>query len=95
MYRARALVASALPLASQCIEGRVLSLSNMARNSLRHNQDFGLRPVAVASSGSVRNYSIQTQESFLNGSSSNYLEEMYNCWLEDPKSVHVVSIYTK
>ncbi|XP_019619955.1 PREDICTED: 2-oxoglutarate dehydrogenase, mitochondrial-like isoform X1 [Branchiostoma belcheri] len=28
------------------------------------------------------------QESFLNGSSSNYVEEMYLAWLEDPKSVH-------
>jgi len=28
------------------------------------------------------------QEPFLNGSSSVYVEEMYNAWLEDPKSVH-------
>jgi len=28
------------------------------------------------------------KESFLNGSSSTYLEEMYNAWLEDPNSVH-------
>lgn len=27
-------------------------------------------------------------EPFLNGNSSNYVEEMYNAWLEDPKSVH-------
>ncbi|XP_042238789.1 2-oxoglutarate dehydrogenase, mitochondrial-like isoform X2 [Homarus americanus] len=27
-------------------------------------------------------------EPFLNGSSSNYVEEMYNAWLHDPKSVH-------
>jgi len=30
-------------------------------------------------------------EPFLNGSSSAYVEEMYNAWLADPKSVHVVS----
>lgn len=30
-----------------------------------------------------------TQEPFLNGSSSGYLESMYNSWVEDPKSVHV------
>jgi len=30
-------------------------------------------------------------EPFLNGSSSAYVEEMYNSWLADPKSVHVVS----
>ena len=29
-------------------------------------------------------------EPFLNGSSSNYVEEMYSAWLEDPKSVHKV-----
>lgn len=33
-------------------------------------------------------------EPFLNGSSSSYVEEMYNSWLEDPKSVHVVRIRT-
>lgn len=33
------------------------------------------------------------QEPFLNGSSSNYVEEMYLSWKEDPKSVHRVSIY--
>lgn len=31
-------------------------------------------------------------EPFLNGSSSAYVEEMYNAWLADPKSVHVVCI---
>lgn len=30
-------------------------------------------------------------EPFLNGSSSAYVEEMYNAWLADPKSVHAVS----
>uniref|UniRef100_A0AAZ3SJK1 Oxoglutarate dehydrogenase a n=1 Tax=Oncorhynchus tshawytscha TaxID=74940 RepID=A0AAZ3SJK1_ONCTS len=29
-------------------------------------------------------------EPFLNGTSSNYVEEMYYSWLEDPKSVHKV-----
>lgn len=28
------------------------------------------------------------QEPFLNGSSSIYVEEMYNAWLKDPNSVH-------
>lgn len=32
-------------------------------------------------------------EPFLNGSSSSYVEEMYNSWLADPKSVHAVSLY--
>lgn len=29
-------------------------------------------------------------EPFLNGSSSAYVEEMYNSWLQDPTSVHAV-----
>ena len=34
------------------------------------------------------------QEPFLNGSSGNYVEEMYISWKEDPKSVHRVSNLT-
>jgi len=30
-------------------------------------------------------------EPFLNGSSSAYVEEMYNAWLANPQSVHAVS----
>ena len=30
-------------------------------------------------------------EPFLNGSSSNYVEDMYQSWLQDPSSVHKVS----
>lgn len=29
-------------------------------------------------------------EPFLNGSNGSYVEEMYNSWLADPKSVHAV-----
>lgn len=32
-------------------------------------------------------------ESFLNGSSSTYVEDMYNSWLADPSSVHAVSSF--
>lgn len=35
-------------------------------------------------------HSSVTAEPFLNGTSSNYLEEMYYAWLEDPKNVHKV-----
>lgn len=31
-------------------------------------------------------------EPFLNGTSSNYVEEMYYAWLENPKSVHKVRV---
>lgn len=33
-------------------------------------------------------------EPFLNGSSSAYVEDMYNAWLADPASVHAVSSCT-
>ena len=32
-------------------------------------------------------------EPFLNGSSSNYVEDMYQSWLHDPNSVHKVSFF--
>lgn len=45
------------------------------------------RPAGVMS---TRHYnSPAAAEPFLNGSSSAYVEEMYNAWLADPKSVHV------
>ena len=37
-----------------------------------------------------RNASGVAAEPFLNGSSSNYVEEMYDAWLDNPKSVHKV-----
>ena len=33
------------------------------------------------------------EEPFLSGSSGGYVEEMYAAWMQDPKSVHAVSIY--
>lgn len=40
-----------------------------------------------------RDYSVPAAaEPFLNGSSSQYVEDMYNAWLADPSSVHAVSL---
>lgn len=33
-------------------------------------------------------------EPFLNGSSGQYIEDMYNAWLADPSSVHAVSTFS-
>jgi 2-oxoglutarate dehydrogenase E1 component len=45
------------------------------------------------SCATVRNYNVPVaSESFLNGSSSQYVEDMYNAWLADPSSVHTVSV---
>lgn len=53
------------------------------------------RPITAASTGSTRTFqpircysAPVASEPFLNGTSSNYVEEMYYAWLEDPKSVH-------
>lgn len=55
------------------------------------------RPItATGAAGSrtfqpIRSYSAPVaSEPFLNGTSSNYVEEMYYAWLENPKSVHKV-----
>lgn len=32
-------------------------------------------------------------EPFLNGTSANYIEDMYKSWQKDPESVHAVSIF--
>ena len=45
------------------------------------------------SCASTRNYNVPVaSEPFLNGSSSQYVEDMYNAWVADPASVHAVSI---
>lgn len=36
-----------------------------------------------------------SSEPFLNGSSTRYIEGMYKAWLEDPASVHKVSLENK
>lgn len=39
----------------------------------------------------VKNYAtVAAAESFLSGTSSVYIEQMYNSWLENPSSVHKV-----
>jgi 2-oxoglutarate dehydrogenase complex dehydrogenase (E1) component-like enzyme len=45
----------------------------------------------LLAASSVRCYNSAAAEPFLNGSSSNYIDEMYNAWLKDPASVHAVS----
>jgi len=44
------------------------------------------------SAANQKNYSTAA-EPFLNGSNTAYMEEMYNAWLQNPASVHVVSIF--
>ncbi|XP_070280987.1 2-oxoglutarate dehydrogenase complex component E1 isoform X1 [Myotis yumanensis] len=47
------------------------------------------RPAAARTLGQTRCYTAPVAaEPFLSGTSSNYVEEMYYAWLENPKSVH-------
>ncbi|KAG5892467.1 hypothetical protein JTB14_017432 [Gonioctena quinquepunctata] len=48
-------------------------------------------PIKKTSSFNQRRYSNvpAARESFLSGTSAQYVEDMYNAWLADPKSVHV------
>lgn len=38
---------------------------------------------------SVPKFNLQSQESFIDGTSATYVEQMYNAWIKDPQSVHV------
>ncbi|XP_035793893.1 2-oxoglutarate dehydrogenase, mitochondrial-like isoform X2 [Anopheles albimanus] len=42
----------------------------------------------LVAASSVKLYNSTAAEPFLNGSSSNYIDDMYNAWLRDPASVH-------
>lgn len=58
---------------------------------IRGNNKSKLTNELVAAS-SVKLYNSTAAEPFLNGSSSSYVEEMYNAWQRDPTSVHAVSV---
>ncbi|KAG1652721.1 2-oxoglutarate dehydrogenase, mitochondrial [Nymphon striatum] len=80
MYRMKAVLKGLGP-------HRPAALAWLARINVTNGQSQGLRVCANASS--IKYYSTkEAQESFLNGSSSSYVEEMYNNWLRDPASVH-------
>lgn len=58
---------------------------NVLKRHLKSSCKYGwasVRPQQTAA--------IVAKESFINGSSSNYVEEMYASWLENPSSVHKV-----
>jgi hypothetical protein len=57
------------------------------------NSRFSLSQLAkdFIAASSVKTYNSAAAEPFLNGSSTAYVEEMYNAWLRDPASVHAVS----
>lgn len=83
MYKARTVVSTLAPLAPQmCGPKRFASWLVRSHPLTRTTQVMVAEP--------TRKYSNRVAtEPFLNGSSSSYVEEMYNAWLQDPHSVHV------
>ncbi|XP_049793383.1 2-oxoglutarate dehydrogenase complex component E1-like [Schistocerca nitens] len=83
MHRARSVLINLLPLTP--LIPRAAGLERYAAWLLRSGSATSSLSVT-----SIRNYSASVSpEPFLNGTSSVYVEEMYNAWLADPKSVHV------
>ena len=95
MYRARSVVAGLLPLLPGSTPEHLASW--LAKGYLRKSVSTKL-PLPTLTGAGFRHYSAAPPpppgmaEPFLNGTSTIYVEEMYNSWLQDPKSVHVVSI---
>lgn len=83
MYKAKTVFSTLAPLAPRmCGPERFASWLVRSHPLTRTTQ--------VMVSESQRKYSSRVAtEPFLNGSSSSYVEEMYNAWLQDPHSVHV------
>lgn len=87
MYKARTVFSTLAPLAPRiCGPERYASWVVRSHPLTRTSQLIFTEP--------ARKYNSRVAtEPFLNGSTSSYVEEMYNAWLQDPNSVHVVSKY--
>ncbi|XP_012538859.1 2-oxoglutarate dehydrogenase, mitochondrial isoform X3 [Monomorium pharaonis] len=84
MYKARTIVSTLAPLAPRiCGPERYASWVVRSHPLTRTSQVILTEPPRKWHSSQV------AAEPFLNGSSSSYVEEMYNAWLQDPNSVHV------
>lgn len=76
-------------LRTTCARLRPLTAAHTAKTSPRPRLLSIERDLRTLQPARHLNSSL-TAEPFLNGTSSNYLEEMYFAWLEDPKNVHKV-----
>lgn len=83
MYKARTIFTTLAPLAPRmCGPKRFVSWIARGQHSSSTHGVF---------TDVTRKYNSRVAtEPFLNGSTSSYVEEMYNSWLQDPHSVHVV-----
>ncbi|XP_037040337.1 2-oxoglutarate dehydrogenase, mitochondrial isoform X1 [Bradysia coprophila] len=78
MHRARSAFTLALaPVGQQSFASWLLKGANKSRLSKE-----------VLGASSIKFYNSTAAEPFLDGTSSSYVEEMYNSWLRDPASVH-------
>ncbi|XP_043492434.1 2-oxoglutarate dehydrogenase, mitochondrial isoform X4 [Polistes fuscatus] len=83
MYKARTMLNTLVPLAP-----RVCGPERFASWLVRSHPLARTTQTIVATPARKYNSRVAT-EPFLNGSTSSYVEEMYNAWLQDPHSVHV------
>lgn len=83
MYKARTVFSTLAPLAPRmCGPERFASWLVRSHPLTRTTQ--------VMMNDPIRKYNSRAAtEPFLNGTTSSYVEEMYNAWLQDPHSVHV------
>ncbi|CAB0045182.1 unnamed protein product [Trichogramma brassicae] len=84
MYNARAAFHTLTPLAPK-VCGAVKFASWLVRSS----DPITKTSQVMVSAHLCRRKSTAASEPFLNGSTSSYVEEMYNAWLRDPTSVHI------
>ncbi|XP_014239048.1 2-oxoglutarate dehydrogenase, mitochondrial isoform X2 [Trichogramma pretiosum] len=84
MYNARAAFHTLTPLAPK-VCGAVKFASWLVRSS----DPISKTSQVMVSAHLCRRKSTAASEPFLNGSTSSYVEEMYNAWLRDPTSVHI------
>ncbi|CAL1677275.1 unnamed protein product [Lasius platythorax] len=83
MYKARTVFNTLAPLAP-----RICGPERYASWVVRSHPLTRISQVIFSESARKYNSRVAT-EPFLNGSSSSYVEEMYNAWLQDPHSVHI------
>ncbi|XP_011330712.1 2-oxoglutarate dehydrogenase, mitochondrial isoform X2 [Ooceraea biroi] len=84
MYKARTIFTTLVPLAPR-ICGPERFAAWVARSQ---HSSFSTTQTTYTDMTRKYNTPVAT-EPFLNGSTSSYVEEMYNAWLQDPHSVHV------
>ncbi|XP_070163970.1 2-oxoglutarate dehydrogenase complex component E1 isoform X2 [Polyergus mexicanus] len=90
MYKARTVFNTLTPLAPRiCGPERYASWVIRSHPFTRTSQVIFVQCTGIATDSARKCNNRVTTEPFLNGSSSSYVEGMYNAWLQDPRSVHV------